>query len=101
LAVSDAVKESPDLHYLRLKQALVPHRLKRWPYPGKIGIREYSEATNRSQLHVFDSWCHLGTVEDESELEDVLKTRSSLNFDLDTYQLLQKSLKKNMAIIPL
>ena len=96
-----AGKESPALHYLRLKQALIPHRLKSWPYPGKIGIREYSEATNRSQLHVFDSWCHLGTVEDESELEDVLKTRSSLNFDLETYQLLQKSLKKNMAIIPL
>jgi DNA polymerase-3 subunit epsilon len=96
-----AGKEPPEIHYLRLKQALVPHRLKRWPYPGRIGIREYCEATNRSQLHVFDSWCHLGTVEDESELEDVLKTSPSLSFDPDTYQLLQKSLRRNMAIIHL
>ncbi|MDQ3186267.1 MAG: exonuclease domain-containing protein [Pseudomonadota bacterium] len=96
-----AGKESTDLHYLRLKQALVPHRLKRWPYPGRIGIREYWEATRRSQIHIFDNWCHLGTVEDEAELEEVLKTRSSLNFDLDTYRLLQKSLRKNMTTIPL
>lgn len=33
-------KESPEMHYLRVKQALVGLRLKRWPYAGKIGIRE-------------------------------------------------------------
>ena len=96
-----AGKENPELHYLRLKQALIPHRLKTWPYPGRIGIREHDEESDRTQLHVFDNWCHVATVEDERVLEDVLEARSSLSFDLDTYKLLLKHLKKNGAIIPL
>lgn len=99
-----AGKESPELHYLRLKQALTSLRLKSWPYPGKIGIREFDEATQRSQLHIFENWRHLGTVEDEGALEDVLQTSSSvgsLDFDADIYNLLQKSLKKHDTIIPL
>lgn len=96
-----AGKEAPELHYLRLRQALISHRLKTWPYPGKIGIREHNVASGRTQLHIFDSWCHLATVEDERALEDALETRSSVNFDLDTYKLLQKSLKKHTAVISL
>jgi DNA polymerase-3 subunit epsilon len=96
-----AGKEKPELHYLRLKQALIPHRLKTWPYPGRIGIREHHEESGRTQLHVFDSWCHIATVEDEHELDEVLGTRSSLSFDLDTYKLLQRSLKKTANVIPL
>jgi hypothetical protein len=41
------------------------------------------------------------TVEDERALEDVLGTRSSLNFHLDTYKMLQKYLKKYASVIPL
>ncbi|SFO26955.1 exonuclease domain-containing protein [Nitrosospira briensis] len=96
-----AGKESPDLHYLRLKQALIPHRLKSWPYPGTIGIREHDEASGRSQLHIFDSWRHLGTVEDEGELEEVLQARASLSFDLDIYNVLQKNLRKYPEIVSL
>jgi DNA polymerase-3 subunit epsilon len=96
-----AGKESPELHYLRLKQALIPHRLKSWPYPGTIGIREHDEASGRSQLHIFDSWRHLGTVEDEGELEEVLQTRASLSFDLDIYKVLQKNLRKYPEVLSL
>ncbi|HEU4854141.1 MAG TPA: hypothetical protein VFS89_02505, partial [Nitrosospira sp.] len=96
-----AGKESPDLHYLRLKQALIPHRLKSWPYPGRIGIREHDEASRRSQLHIFDSWRHLGTVEDEGELEELLQARGSLSFDLDIYNVLQKNLRKYPEIVSL
>ncbi|PTR14178.1 DNA polymerase-3 subunit epsilon [Nitrosospira sp. Nsp2] len=96
-----AGKENPELHYLRLKQALTPHQLKTWPYPGRIGIREHDKESGRTQVHVFDSWCHIATVEDESALEEVRETRSSLSFDLDTYKLLLKHLKKNVSVIPL
>ena len=104
-----AGRESPELHYLRLKQALIPHRLKSWPYAGKIGIREINEDTDRSELHIFENWCHIATVRDEGELEEILRagtsanssTSSSFTFDLDIYNLLQKSLNKYLEIIPL
>ncbi len=102
-----AGRESPELHYLRLKQALIPHRLKSWPYAGKIGIREINEDTDRSELHIFENWCHIATVRDEGELEEILRagtsanssTSSSFTFDLDIYNLLQKSLNKYLEII--
>jgi DNA polymerase-3 subunit epsilon len=102
-----AGRESAELHYLRLKQALVPYRLKSWPYPGKIGIRELNEDTDRSELHIFENWCHIATVKDEGELEEILhvhtsansSTSSSLTFDLDIYNLLQKSLNKYSEIV--
>ena len=68
-----AGKQSPELHYLRLKQALIPLRLKSWPYPGMICIREFNEDTDRTQLHVFENWCYLGTAQDEAELEEIAR----------------------------
>ena len=92
-------KEKPELHYLRLKQALIPHRLLPWPYAGRIGIREHDDASERTQLHIFDNWCHLATVDDERGLEEVLEARSRVEFDLDTYTLLQRTLRKQAAVI--
>lgn len=102
-----AGKESPELHYLRLKQALIPHRLKSWPYRGKIGIRETGENTDRNELHIFENWCHIATVKDEGELEEIMRGRASANsstgssfiFDLDIYNLLQRSLNRYPEII--
>ncbi|ABB75297.1 exonuclease domain-containing protein [Nitrosospira multiformis] len=94
-----AGKEVPQLHYLRLKQALLPLKLKSWPYPGRIGIREYNASSGRSEVHVFHYWCHLGTVDNEAGLDDVLGTRSSMKFDLDTYKLLLKTLGKQTEVI--
>ena len=89
------------MHYLRVKQALVGLRLKSWPYAGKIGIREQAHDGRFTQVHVFDQWCHLGTVEDEVQLDEALQTRGDYSFDLDTYKLLNKALKKTQEIIPL
>jgi DNA polymerase III subunit epsilon len=87
-------KEKPELHHLRLQLALAAQQLHVWPYPGKIGLREHSASTERSELHVFDHWCHLGTVRDDAELEHTLSADSTLAFDLDTYRLLLKYLAK-------
>jgi DNA polymerase III subunit epsilon len=77
----------------------MPYRLKPWPYPGKIGVREQNAHTGHVQLHIFLDWCHLKTVEDEIELQDVLTSRVSPDFDLDTYKLLQHHLKTCTEVI--
>lgn len=81
------------LHRARVQMALMQQRLQAWPHPGKVAIREYQAQTERTDIHVFDQWCHLATVHDLSALEDASHTRQqALAFDLDTYRLLQKRL---------
>jgi DNA polymerase III subunit epsilon len=92
-----AGKEAPERHYLRMQMALAQHRLRAWPYPGPIGIREYHAQTSRTETHLFDQWCHLATVRDEAELEDALSSRQVIAFDLDTYRLLGQRLGKVSA----
>lgn len=87
-------KETPEMHYLRLKQALVSHQLKAWPYPGKLGIRETSASSQESVIHVFEHWCYLGSAKDESALESLCNSRLDFRFDIDTYKLLLKELDK-------
>ncbi len=84
--------EKPELHHLRLKLALKQQQLRVWPHAGKIALREYNAQTGRTDMHVFDQWCHLATVQNEAELDDVISSNSSLAFDLDTYRLLLKHL---------
>jgi DNA polymerase-3 subunit epsilon len=84
--------EAPALHHLRLKLALMQHRLHAWPHAGPVHIREYSAATERTDIHVFNHWCHVATVHDEAELAEALHTRKALAFDVDTYRLLVKRL---------
>ena len=95
-------KESPELHYLRLQQALTSLKLKSWQFEGKIGIKEHDPETSKTELHVFDQWCHIATVDDESNLEDAISSKYTFSFDLDTYKLLLKELsKRNTAVIAL
>ncbi len=95
-------KESPELHYLRLQQALISLKLKSWGFEGKIGIKEHDPITNKTELHVFEQWCHIATVDDESQLEDAVQSKYNFSFDLDTYKLLLKELgKRNTTVIPL
>ena len=80
------------MHYLRLKLALNAQKLQVWPHAGKVGLREHNIQNGRTDIHVFDQWCHLATVRDEAELEDALSSKKTLAFDLDTYRLLLKYL---------
>ena len=64
-----------------------------WPHPGKVGLREHNALSGRTDIHVFDQWCHLATVHDDTELDAALtSTAPALAFDLDTYRLLIKHL---------
>jgi DNA polymerase-3 subunit epsilon len=89
-----AGKEAAELHFLRLQQAMAAHRLKTWPFKGKIGIHETHRFNDKSEMHLFEHWVYLGSVNDETELEDIANTKSQLVFDLDTYKLLLKELSK-------
>lgn len=89
-----AGKEKPEIHFLRLQQAMAAHRLISWPYPGMIGIREQNQMNGATELHVFQNWCHLATIKDESELSNLIQAKENLAFDLDTYKLLLKQLGK-------
>lgn len=97
-----AGKESVEIHHLRLQQAMMAHRLKSWPYQGKIGIHEQNQLNGKSSLHVFEHWVYIATVDDESKLEEISNSRSDLQFDLDTYKILIKMLNKpNVKVIDL
>ena len=84
-------RESPEMHYLRLQQALITHKLKAWPFAGKIGIREHSSENDKTQIHIFEHWCYLGVVENEADFTENLQQKTDFKFDLDTYKLLLKA----------
>lgn len=88
-------RESPQMHHLRLQQALLANRLKVWTFSGKIGIREHhsenSHEKNKSQMHIFEHWCYLGVIDSAVDLTESIQHKSVLRFDLDTYRLLLKA----------
>ncbi len=84
-------KEPLAAHNLRLFEAMQTMRVKDWPYAGPIGLREHSE--QRTEIHLFDRWCHLGTAQDETQIYEVLEVRGAPMFDLDIYRILERALR--------
>ncbi len=85
-------QEPVALHAIRVQQALMAHRLKVWPYRGKIGIEEISHENDLRQIHVFEHWVYLGVAEDDDTLYALQSQKTPLKFDLDSYKLLLKML---------
>ncbi len=84
-------EEDARLHAARVQAALAAERLRAWPWDGPVALRESDSEGVRCELHVFDQWRHLGTVHDEAELDELLRTPrrgDGFGFDLDTYRLL-------------
>ncbi|MBK9663319.1 MAG: GIY-YIG nuclease family protein [Nitrosomonas sp.] len=94
-----AGQEPAELHRLRLLTALSRYKILAWPFAGRIGIKEYNPANDMTEVHVFDQWCHLGTVKDHQELDELSKRPC---FDRDTYRYLLKFInRKQVEIIAL
>lgn len=96
--------ETPREHALRLAAALAALRVRAWPFPGRIGIRETAADGERCELHVLDQWCHLGTVRSEEELHALQDGAPRPLFDFDTYKILSRYLlggKNRPEIVPL
>jgi DNA polymerase-3 subunit epsilon len=86
-------EEAPERHHLRLQLALAGNKLQVWPFAGKVGLREHNAHTGRTDIHLFDQWCHLATVHSDEDLQDALHSRTEpLTFNLDTYRLALKYL---------
>jgi DNA polymerase-3 subunit epsilon len=85
-------EEPPALHAARVRMSLAQHKLRRWPFGGRIGIRE-RDWRGMEETHVFDRWCYLGTVRSTEEL-DGLPHSTEAAFDLDSYRILCRLLDR-------
>lgn len=94
-------KESLPLHEARLVTAFTSMKVRSWPYTGAIGIREKSTTDDRTEVHVFNHWCHLGTADSEERLWGILDSPALLPFDLDGYKILTRFLKNGFHNIDL
>ncbi len=81
------------LHEARLVTAFASMKVRSWPFAGAIGIREKSATNDRTEIHVFNHWCHLGTADSEARLWDILDSSVMLPFDLDGYKILTRFLE--------
>lgn len=76
---------------LALLEALGQSRLRRWPFETAVVITE--KRGRRVDLHILDRWCHLGTVHDAGDIDEVLQRPR--HFDIDIYKILLRHLDKS------
>jgi DNA polymerase-3 subunit epsilon len=87
-------KEPLILHTMRLQLALSALKIKSWPFPGRIALRERAtggfgpDGTRGGELHVLDRWMYLGSARSEEELAALSERQTYPGFDADVYKLL-------------
>src|SRR5258708_7465324 len=80
-------KEPLILHNTRLQLALSSLKLKSWPFPGRVALRERDprggmpEYMQSTDLHVVDHWTYLGTARPDEELPYLRSRASTTAFD--------------------
>jgi DNA polymerase-3 subunit epsilon len=82
------------LHDARVRLALASLRLKPWPFPGAIGIRERGAPGEGDVLHVIDRWRHLGTAADEEQVAALVERAGGAPFDPDGYRIIARCLER-------
>jgi DNA polymerase-3 subunit epsilon len=87
-------KEPRALHDARLRLALASLRLKPWPFPGPVGIRERGAMGEASVLHVVDHWRHLGTAATDAEVAELVERCAAAAFDPDGYRIIARCLER-------
>jgi DNA polymerase-3 subunit epsilon len=97
-------KEPVIMHRMRVQLALSALKLKPWPFPGRIGLRE-RDWRGDTDLHVCDNWVYLGTARSDEELADlsggggaggaVGASAVMPDFDPDVYRILTRHFAKN------
>ena len=86
--------ESAAAHHERLRQALAPLAIPRWPFAGLAAIRERSLLGDRTDLHLVRDWCWLGTARDQGELGRLIEAPPRPEFDADIARLLIRTFAK-------
>lgn len=89
-------KEQVLKYNLRFDEAFFHKKVKAWNFPKPLIIKELG---NRSEIHLIDKWCYLGSIKDESE--DLSNLQYNYRFDWDTYKILRRyiSNKNNQSTI--
>ena len=82
--------ESGEAHDARLAHALAPAKIPAWPVDGPAMVREVAADGTRTDLHLVQDWCWLGTARDEGDLDALLAAAPRARFDIDVARLLQK-----------
>jgi DNA polymerase-3 subunit epsilon len=86
------------LHRTRLMMALSALKLKAWPFPGRIALREGSRHRGDDcEYHVLDGWAYLGTARGQEELEELMRKDRPAGFDVDVYRILVRHFAKHPA----
>ncbi|HEY6620271.1 MAG TPA: exonuclease domain-containing protein [Steroidobacteraceae bacterium] len=89
-------KEPLILHAMRLKLALSALKIKSWPFPGRIALRERAtgaflpDGTRGGEFHVLDRWMYLGSARSEEELAYLSSRPAFPAFNVDVYRILQR-----------
>ncbi|HEX3914191.1 MAG TPA: exonuclease domain-containing protein [Steroidobacteraceae bacterium] len=89
-------RESLILHTMRLQMALSALKIKSWPFPGRIALRErptgafLSDGTRGAEFHVLDQWMYLGSARSDEELAALSAAHAYPAFDVDVYKILQR-----------
>jgi len=80
---------------LRFDEAFYNHKIKSWPFPGPIAIKEKGDT---EEIFLIDKWCYLGSIKEENESFADLKREYI--FDYDTYKILIRYLlgKNNITL---
>lgn len=89
-------KESPQDYNLRFNEAFSSLRVKPWPFNQAIQIIEKDEEGN-GEAHIFDKWCYLGSIQ-YSEFDTSSKLERDIEFDLDTYKILDSFLRSGKRL---
>ena len=87
-------KEPLLLHNTRLQLALSSLKLKAWPFPGRVALRERDPrdggfgGARADEFHVVEHWAYLGTARSEEELAALRAKDGCGGFDADVYKIL-------------
>ena len=90
-------EESLQNHNMRLMAGLTGKRFPTWPAAGAIAVLETHPDGRRQQVHVFNRWQHVGTANNDAELEAIVRTcdqKCHMGFDVDIFKLLRKYVEK-------
>lgn len=79
-----AGKEIPIKYNLRFIEAFLKTKIKSWPYPGPVTIKEINPEDGKEELFLIHNWCIVQKQEgDNHTLEDLV-------FDYDAYKILKR-----------
>jgi DNA polymerase-3 subunit epsilon len=84
-------KEPALLHGMRVQLALSALKLKAWPFPGRVALRERNWR-DETELHVCDGWAYLGTARNDEELQSLQCQCRPHGVDPDVYRILARQL---------